>query len=213
MVAERLAKHLWLVMIAPIVVGVVSALTTAMVTGDFRPWENRATLTRTELRLYTAGTVFGLPAGMKITGTAKGVCNEDSNVLRVPEAHRCSGGKYICDPCLEAGTPDFSLVCVDAPWENKAIRFRPTAFYYLLRGKKYGKYGKYVKVPANNPSPAPPPTLEPTLAQVTSPAPRADHIARVAASCTRSEPRGWPHRRARVWFGALIPFNGEKVPI
>lgn len=116
-IEERLARHLWVVLLAPLVVGVISAISTALITGAWHPFTS-AKLTRTEIRLFTSGEVLGLPANLRVARRASGGCTY-SSVLAAPEAYRCGAAAVIYDPCL--GYPP-RLMCVESPWTQEAVQ-------------------------------------------------------------------------------------------
>jgi hypothetical protein len=142
-------------------------LATALITGAWHPWGSRAPVTHTEIRLFTSGEVLGLPAGLRVRAHVTGTCNDRSNVLGAPEAHRCGAGKFIYDPCL-GYAPD--LTCVDSPWARNVVSLHATAISYLLPHNKIITW-------KTNSARNPPRVTQPSLASVLKTPPWAVELA------------------------------------
>lgn len=125
---RRLARHLWLVILAPVVVGIVVAVTVAILTGAWSPLGHDESLARTEVRLY-AVSLFGQPRALDIAGKDTGSCSR-SNVNPVPNAYHCVGNRFVYDPCF--GDYGVDLVCVGSPWVESGIRFDVRRFRFFI---------------------------------------------------------------------------------
>jgi hypothetical protein len=139
------ARHLWLVVLAPVVVG----LTIAIATRTWQPWSNTRS-DSTEVRLFDPvprGTL--MPRFTKVS-YERGTCNASSNVDPAPEVARCFSRRFILDPCW--GALGDKLTCVVSPWSNQAVMLTVTRYTFFI-----GKPPHYKTIDWNPRSALPPP--------------------------------------------------------
>jgi hypothetical protein len=119
--AKPLIKSVWLVLLAPLVVGLAGVAIAAL----WHPW-SQTPLARTQIRLLAADPHTGLPPAVEVTAHARGICNFPSEADPVTDAYRCFGGNVIYDPCFGGDTKP--LICIESPWSAVGVRFKVTLF-------------------------------------------------------------------------------------
>lgn len=125
-------RHLWVVIVAPITVGIIVIVVAAV----WHPWDSaKPPLRRTAIHLLAANEpATGLSQPVVVTGHSQGICQVPSQADPSPNAFRCFGGNYIYDPCF--GDYEGSLICIGTPWSTTGINFSVTRFdFYLSTGK------------------------------------------------------------------------------
>jgi hypothetical protein len=136
-------RHLWVVIVAPIIVGIIVIVVVAV----WHPWDRaKPPLRRTAIRLLAANEpATGLSQPVAVTGNSEGICQVPSQADPSPNAFRCMGGNYIYDPCF--GDYDGSLVCIGTPWSTTGLRFKVTDFIFYLPSGKVAQWNPHSNRP------------------------------------------------------------------
>jgi hypothetical protein len=133
-------------------------------------------------------------AGWKVAAKASGYCDSAANTTTRSDAFRCYRGSYqIIDPCFSPPSASGQVLCVDAPWNHKAIELQLT-----------------------KPLPAAGPGSEPIWAvalangdrcTITPESTDTSHGRVIAWACTNGELAEGLHS-GRTWWAMWQPSNG-----
>lgn len=124
-VVQRFAKHLWLVIAAPLVVGVGVGVIVARLTGV----DVTHSQPRTDVRLYQPGLL--LSGALKVAARGPGTCGPVSEIDPAPLVVSCFSAKRVSYlTCFGAYTPD--VLCVDSPWATRAFALHVTLYYFSV---------------------------------------------------------------------------------
>jgi hypothetical protein len=126
-VVQRLVRHLWLVIAAPLIVGVVVGVAVARLTGVGVTHSHG----RTDVRLFDVNGELAVNGGPKVVGHGSGTCGPVSEVDPAPLVVSCdsaNGGIYLT--CFGAYTPD--AICANSPWTRRAFALHVTLYYFSV---------------------------------------------------------------------------------
>jgi len=122
---RRLARHVWLVVIAPLTVGVVVGVLVARLTDA----GSTSSHGRTDVRLFDPNSELATTSPPKVGGHSGGTCGPVSVVdpaALVVSCNSASGDSYLA--CFGAYTPE--VLCVDSPWSRRAFALSVTRYYF-----------------------------------------------------------------------------------
>jgi len=129
--AKKAVEHLWIVLLAPIVVGLV----VAVATGAWRPWQRSDILRSTSVRLFQPESEIGASVTFAHVTHDRGKCQWASDAdPGIKAVHHCFGKTFNYDPCWAGFSP--TVVCVGSPWAHTATLFLALRYTFSVgRGR------------------------------------------------------------------------------
>jgi len=121
-------KHVWVVLAAPVLAGVVVFAVTV-----WKPWEASASPpTRTDVRFFDPSSAI-TSSGTRVVGHAVGACLSYSLTDPAPFVFRCFGDRprgVIYPTCFGGDDYATRVLCVVEPWVPDAVAFRVKEYDY-----------------------------------------------------------------------------------
>lgn len=124
---QKLIRNLWLIIAAPLIVGVVVGVLVDRLTGGGATRSDAGT----DVRLFDLNGELASSSGPTTVGHGTGTCGAESDVDPASFVVSCGSAKgadYLT--CFGAYTPE--VLCVNSPWAKEAFALHVTSYYFSV---------------------------------------------------------------------------------